>query len=113
MRMLRSLFATLCLLVLGAHLLRAGWPSGLLAILLLLAATLAWLPRLWAQRATALLLALGALEWVRTLLVLRAARMALGLPSTRMTLILGLVAAATACMAFALARPRPAPAPGA
>jgi hypothetical protein len=45
-------------------------------------------------------LALGAVEWVRTLLDLVAARQAMGAPSTRLALILGGVALATLACAL-------------
>lgn len=79
--------AVLSLLVLAAHFLRAGV---LFAVVVLIALVpLFGLRRRWVPRLFQGILALGALEWVRTLLALRAARMAFGQPYARMMMILG------------------------
>lgn len=100
---LRALPACLALLLLGAHLLRLGDFGPVLLCLALL--PLAFVRRPWARLALQAVLALAALEWFRTLLVLRAGRMALGLPWMRMALILGAVAAFTLAAAACLPRP--------
>lgn len=80
----------LSLLLLAAHFLRAGI---LPAVVILVALVpLLGLRRRWVPRLFQILLGLGALEWLRTLLAIRAARMALGEPTTRMAIILGAVA---------------------
>jgi len=86
---------SVALVVLGAHFYRAG--SGPLVALtaLLLLLMLAW-PRAWVARAVQLALVLGALEWIWTLVVLVQARLAFGQPWLRLSLILGVVAVATA-----------------
>lgn len=92
--MWRLVAPLLALAVLGAHFFRAGSIALVMACLALMA--LAAVPRRWAALAVQGGLALGALEWVRTLAVLWAARTAAGVPATRMAVILGVVAAATA-----------------
>ncbi len=91
---LQLLPAALALLVLGAHVLRAG-NSALVAALLAVLALL-FVPRAWAARIVQVTLAAGALEWLRTLTLLAAERRAAGAPYLRMTLILAGVALATA-----------------
>jgi hypothetical protein len=89
----------LSLLVLGAHFLRAGTP--LLVSVALGALVLLFVRRRWAARAAQIVLALGALEWVRALVALTGERMSEGLPYGRMVVILGVVAAVTAASALA------------
>jgi hypothetical protein len=84
----------LALSVLGAHFFRAGSIAPVMGCLALMALTA--VPRRWAALAVQGGLALGALEWVRTLMVLSADRVAAGVPATRMVAILATVAAATA-----------------
>lgn len=89
----------LSLLVLGAHFLRAGSPLltlGALGTLVLL-----FVRRRWAARAVQAVLVLGALEWVRALVVLTGERMSEGLPYGRLVVILGVVATVTAASALA------------
>lgn len=89
----------LSLLVLGAHFLRAGSPLltlGALGTLVLL-----FVRRRWAARAVQAVLVLGALEWVRALVVLTGERMSEGLPYGRLVVILGVVATITAASALA------------
>ena len=90
---LQLLAPVLSFLVLAAHFLRAGQ-------MVLVAATLVFLvllavPRAWAARAAQAALALGALEWVRTIVMLIGLRVRMDLPYGRMALILGLVALLT------------------
>lgn len=94
----------LALVLLGAHFQRAGaWPLVALAAALLVL-LLAW-PRRWVARAVQGALALGAVEWLWTVVVLVQARLALGMPWLRMALILGGVALFTAAAALVFRRP--------
>jgi hypothetical protein len=79
--------------VLAAHFLRVGAlpPVVLLILLLPLLALRQW----WVPRLFQLVLALGAVEWLTTLVHLRALRLARGEPATRMIAILAGVAAFT------------------
>ncbi len=108
MRLLRGLPAALAFLALGAHLLRSGWLPLVALPLLLIPLLFASAP--WAVRACRAALALGALEWLRTLAVLAAARSAGGEPWGRMAVILGAVAAFTAGSALLLRLPAKVPA---
>jgi hypothetical protein len=93
MLFVRLLPVVLALLLLAAHFYRAGWlPLAALSVALL---ALLAVPRAWAARALQLALALGAIEWLRTLASFAAARMATGQPYLRLALILGAVAAFT------------------
>lgn len=89
----------LSLLVLGAHFLRAGVP--VLVLVALGALVLLFVRRRWAARTAQVVLALGALEWVRALVVLTGERLSEGLPYGRMVAILGVVAAVAAASALA------------
>jgi hypothetical protein len=99
MAVLLLLPATLSLLVLGAHFLRGGHPLLVLVALALLA--LLFVPRRWAARTVQAGLVLGALEWVRALVVLASERMSEELPYTRLVVILCVVAAVCAASALA------------
>ncbi len=84
----------LAFLVLSAHFFRAGnVPLVAVALCFL---PLLFVPRAWAARALQAGLALGALEWIRTLAAFAGQRRAAGQPYTRLALILGGVALATA-----------------
>jgi hypothetical protein len=111
---LRLAPVVLVALVLAAHFYRAGELAAVVATL----GTLALLAvrRPWAARALQAGLALGALEWLRTLVLLVHARQATGQPYLRLALILAAIALATALAAlvfrsrtvrahFGLARP--------
>lgn len=89
----------LSLLVLGAHFLRGGLP--LLALGALGTLALLFVRRRWAARVAQSVLVLGALEWVRALVVLTGERMSEGLPYGRMVVILGVVATVAAASALA------------
>ncbi len=89
-----AIFPALSFLVLAAHFFRAGYLVAFAVSLALLA--LLFVPRPWAARAVQLALLLATLEWVRTLFAFAGQRHALGLPQTRLVVILGGVAAATA-----------------
>ncbi len=94
----------LALALLGAHFFRAGSIALVMGCLALMALTA--VPRSWAALAVQGGLALGALEWVRTLMVLSAARVAAGVPAMRMVAILATVAAATALSILVFHHPR-------
>lgn len=86
------------LLLLGAHFLRYGNTlvvAGVVALLLLL-----FVRRPWVARLMQFVFVLGALEWLRTLVILVQERMMLGAPYLRMAIILGLVAAVTVVAAL-------------
>jgi hypothetical protein len=101
MRHLLLIPIVLSALTLGAHLLRGGsLPLALVAVAL----PLLLVPRSGAAlRLLQGLLLLGALEWVRTLLVILEQRHAFGQPWQRLTVILGAVALVTALSALAAA----------
>lgn len=94
----------LTLLVLSAHFLRGG--QLVLVAVSVLALGLLFVRRRWAARALQLGLALGAVEWVRTLVALVDRRAATGQPFARLTVILAVVAAVTVGAAFLLESPR-------
>jgi hypothetical protein len=95
---LRLLPVVLVLAILAAHFYRAqawvpfGVTVGLLPILFVRAP--------WAARVLQAALVIGALEWVRTAAALVALRQSMGQPYTRLALILGAVALATAACAL-------------
>lgn len=90
---LRILPAVLLLLVLAAHFYRAGLAFLVPACVGL--AALAFVRLRWVPRLLSVALLLAAAEWLRTLWVLVAARLAAGQPYGRMVLILLGVALAT------------------
>jgi hypothetical protein len=100
MPVLRLLPAILALLLLAAHFFRAGWIAlvppciGLAALLFVRLA--------WVRGVAVLALALAAAEWLRTLAVLVADRMASGQPVARLVVILLTVAMATLLAALPL-----------
>ena len=85
----------LSLLLLGAHLFRAGQP--LLVVLALITPLVLLVRRSWAARVVQVVLVAGAAEWIRTAVVLAMTRQSLGLPWTRLVVILGSVTLVTAC----------------
>ena len=97
--MKRLLFVpvVLSLLVLGAHFLRDGNDVGVAIAVGLIG--LLFVKRPGAARVVQAALVLGALEWVWTIYDLVQFRTAMGVPATRMMLILGAVAAVTALSA--------------
>lgn len=98
MTFLLLLPAGLSALVLAAHFLRAGiLPFVLAAVSLIL---FMFVRRTWAARLIQLGLALGTVEWIRTLIVLVVVRRQTGEPFTRLAIILGAVAAVTAASAL-------------
>lgn len=97
MNAVRLLPVLLSFLLLGAHFLRSG--PAWLAALCVAAPLLLLLPRAWVPRVFTAALLLGALEWLRTLLLLVAERRAFDQPWGRLALILGAVAAFSALSA--------------
>jgi hypothetical protein len=93
----------LSLVILGAHFMRYGNSIGVVGALVLIA--LLFVRQPWVARLMQVVLVLGALEWVRTLYELAQVRAALGQPFTRMTIILGVVAAVTFCSALLFQSP--------
>jgi hypothetical protein len=85
-------------LLLGAHFYRAGLSP--LVVFALLFPGLLFLRRVWVVRLVQIILVLGALEWVRTLLILVAERRADGQPWERLAIIIVLVAVFTGCAAL-------------
>ena len=94
------LLAALALLLLGAHFFRAGLISVAAACVALLA--LLFVRARWAGGVLQVALVLGVLEWLRAAWVFAAARAAAGQPYTRLLVILGGVALATAFAALLL-----------
>lgn len=93
MQAVRLVPVLLSFVVLAAHFSRAG--EAALAGVVLASPLLLVLRRRWVTRALQLVLALGALEWVRTTVRLVDLRRAHGLPYLRLAAILGAVAAVT------------------
>lgn len=85
------------LVVLGAHFLRDANQLGVVASVGLIG--LLFVRRPAAARVVQFALLLGALEWVWTIYSLVEVRTAMGMPTMRMMLILGVVAAMTALSA--------------
>lgn len=83
----------LSLLLLAAHFLRFGNTLIVVAIVALLG--LLFVRRWWVARLMQFVLVLGALEWLRTVVMLVQQRMAIGEPYLRMAVILGIVVAVT------------------
>lgn len=106
--MLRWLIVVPALLLLAAHFYRAE----LYVVALLAAAGVALLASRarWATAALQVALALGTLEWLRTLASFAMQRAALGQSWLRLALILGAVALFTALAAWAAGRRRAPPA---
>ena len=100
-------------LVLSAHFLRSG--SVLVVMACLAALLLLAVRERWVARLMQVLLLLGALEWIRTMLVLVAQRRSLSEPWIRMAVILSAVVLFTAASAlvFQGARLRERYSPGA
>lgn len=92
------IFPGLSFLLLAAHFYRAGQLAPAVASLALIA--LLAVPRRWAARAVQIALALGALEWLRTLAAFTAERVSAGQPYLRLAVILLAVAAITALSAL-------------
>jgi hypothetical protein len=93
MNFVRLLPVLLAFLLLGAHFLRANltWP----AYACLVPPLLLLVRRPWVVRVIQVLLLAGALEWLRTTIVLVSSRRSAGESWTRLALILGAVVAFT------------------
>lgn len=100
MTILHVLPAFLSLALLGAHFLR-GANYALLAVAIFTILLLA-VRATWSRRAVQAVLSLGVIEWLRTLGVLVAGRIAADLPFARLAAILGSVAVFTALAAVML-----------
>lgn len=97
---LRLLPAALALLVLAAHFYRAGL---VFLVPVCLGATILSFVRLaWVPRVITVALLLAAAEWLRTLIILAADRIAAGEPYARLVAILAGVAIATLLAAWPL-----------
>jgi hypothetical protein len=90
---LRRIPVMLAFLVLAAHFLRAG--QWLLIAACFVAMVLAWVPRKWTGILVSILLAAGAMEWLRTMTLLMRVRQMQDEPWIRMVVILGSVAVFT------------------
>jgi hypothetical protein len=97
MRRLLYVPIVLSLVVLGAHFLRDANHLGVAATVALIG--LLFVKRRVVARVVQVALVLGALEWVWTIYDLVQVRTAMGMPATRMMVILGAVAAVTALSA--------------
>jgi hypothetical protein len=98
MNLLLLLAPILSLLVLGAHYLRAG---SLLLVATALALVACLIPRRpWVPRLVQAALLLGAVEWIRTLVLFAGERMRAGEPYVRLVIILGSVAIVSAASAL-------------
>ena len=99
-RALRITPAVLVSVVLGAHIQRRGNLAVAIGVALL--PLLVLTRRSWAVRVVQGTLAAGVVVWIHTLVVLTAERRAQGIPSSRMDVILGVVALVTALGAILL-----------
>ncbi|HEX4884956.1 MAG TPA: hypothetical protein VFX05_12510 [Casimicrobiaceae bacterium] len=88
--------------VLAAHFYRADLLVGVVASVALVG--IAFVRRPWAPRIVQAGLVLGALEWLRTMAVFAAQRIAAGQPYARMVVILAVVALVTALAALVFER---------
>jgi hypothetical protein len=88
----------------GAHFLRSGKIE--LMVLSLSAMALLLVRRRWAATLVQIVLVLGALEWLRTTLVVISMRQSVGAPWTRFAVILGAVTLFTLASALVFFTPR-------
>jgi len=89
MNLVRLTPVFLSVLLLGAHLFRAG--QSVLVLLTLIVPLVLFVRRPWAVRIVQIELIIGAIEWIRTTFILAMARESLGLPWSRLVVILGSV----------------------
>jgi len=94
MNFLKLLPVFISFLLMAAHFLRAGHTAVALVLLFLL--LLLILRKTWVPWMIQLTLLLGAVEWLRTLFSVAQVRSEMGMPWTRMAIILGAVALFTA-----------------
>jgi hypothetical protein len=101
-----TILVILSLVLLGAHVFRAGAPLAAIGVALILALAALVVKRRWAARAVQVLLFAGSLEWGRTAVALASRRAELGEPFVRLLAILGAVALVTliAALGFQHAR---------
>lgn len=101
MNVIRLLPVFLSSLLMAAHCLRSG--SSVLAGCSLAFPFLLLVPQKWAARTVQICLLIGMLEWFRTLYLIANQRIEMGMPWTRLAIILGSVAiftGASACVFF-------------
>ena len=112
MRALARALAILSGLLLGAHFLRAG--QLVLVAVFVGVPLLLFVRRRWSVRLVQIVLFLGALEWLKTLVLLGSARQAAGEPSLRLVVILSAVTLVTAAASVLVGlEPRRRPLPSA
>jgi len=98
MNFLKLIPVVLSFLLLSAHFYRAGlFPFAILAMVFMF---FLFIREKWVARLSQVFLVIGALEWVRTLLGLVEIRQAMGMPWTRLAVILGGVALFTGMSAL-------------
>jgi hypothetical protein len=97
-RSARATLTVLSLLLLAAHFYHGG--AYLLVVAAIALTGLAFVARPWAGRALGLVLLCGTFEWLRTAWGIASLRASMGLPYTRLLVILGGVAAFTLVSAF-------------
>ena len=98
MTFLKLIPVILSFLLLGAHFYRAGIFALLFIYVIAIFSLL--IKERWIIRLSQVLLVMGALEWLRTLLRLVEMRQAMGMPWTRLAVILGIVALFTGLSAL-------------
>ena len=94
MNFARLLPVILSILLLAAHFYRAG--DNLYVLVLLILLPLLVIKKPWVPWLLQVALVLGAVEWLRTLMIVAQMRMEFGMPWTRMAIIMGAVAMFTA-----------------
>ena len=98
MAVIRLLPVVLSALLLAAHFFRMESP--VLVVLALVIPFVLFIKRPWAARLVQVALVVGAMEWIRTLVMLVARRQEEGEPWTRLAIILAVVALFTASSAL-------------
>ncbi len=105
-RSTRATLIVLSLLLLAAHFYRSG--VYVLVVAAIALTVLAFVARPWARQVLGLALLCGTFEWLRTAWGFAALRASMGLPYTRLLVILGGVAAFTLVSAYLAWRSGPA-----
>jgi len=98
MNLVRLTPVFLSVLLLGAHWFRAD--QSVLVLLTLSVPLVLFVLRPWAVRIVQIELIIGAIEWIRTTVILAMARESLGLPWSRLVVILGSVTLLTVFSVF-------------
>ncbi len=98
MNLVRLTPVFLSVLLLGAHWFRAG--QSVLVLLALIVPLVLFVRRPWAVRIVQIELIVGAIEWIRTTVILAMARESLGQPWSRLVVILGSVTLLTLLSVF-------------